>query len=98
MSHKHLNLLKVIFQDPINANIHWREVESLLKHLGAEVAAAHGARFRVMLNGVEGFFHLPHHGSACTPQTIKHLREYLAHARVSPSQYEEEDAAKRGRE
>jgi HicA-like toxin of HicAB toxin-antitoxin system len=98
MSHKHLNLLRVIFQDPISANIHWREVESLLSHLGATVEPSHGARFRVVLHGVEGFLHHPHHSNACTPQSIKQLREYLAHAGVSPSQYEDEDATKRGRE
>ncbi|MDH5287796.1 MAG: type II toxin-antitoxin system HicA family toxin, partial [Betaproteobacteria bacterium] len=36
MSHKHENLLRAIFHDPISANIHWREIESLIHHLGAE--------------------------------------------------------------
>ena len=39
MSHKHLHLLRTIFQDPVSGNIHWREVESLLHHLGAEVGS-----------------------------------------------------------
>jgi hypothetical protein len=88
MSTKHLNLLRAIFQNPPSANIHWREVESLLTHLGATVESAHGARFRVVLNGVEGFLHHPHNSNVCTPQFIKQLREYLAHAGVSPSGYE----------
>ena len=29
MSHKHATQLRSIFHDPISANIHWREVESL---------------------------------------------------------------------
>ena len=33
MSHKHEQLLRTIFHDPISANIHWREVESLLNHV-----------------------------------------------------------------
>ena len=37
MSHKHLHLLQTIYHDPISANIHWREIESLLTHLGATV-------------------------------------------------------------
>ena len=37
MSHKHDNLIRAIFHDPISGNIHWREVESLLHHLGAEI-------------------------------------------------------------
>lgn len=88
MSHKHIALLRSIFQDPISANIHWREIESLLNHLGAEVEPAHGARFRVVLNRVEGFLHHPHNSNVCSKQDIKHLREYLGHAGVTPSLYE----------
>lgn len=89
MSHKHEHLLHTLFQDPINTNIHWREVESLLAHLGAEVETLPGSRIRVMLNGVEGILHRPHHSSACGRQEVKHIREYLASARVTPSLYEE---------
>ena len=88
MSHKHLNLLRTIFQDPLSSNIHWREVESLLNHLGAAVEPTHGARFRVMLNRVEVCLHHPHHGNVCDKQTIKVLREFLGHAGVTLSQYE----------
>src|SRR4051812_699127 len=42
MSHKHENLIRAIFHDPIKGNIQWREVESLLKHLGAEVESLSG--------------------------------------------------------
>ncbi|MBR0564678.1 type II toxin-antitoxin system HicA family toxin [Azoarcus sp. L1K30] len=92
MSHKHLNLLRTIFQDPINGNIHWREIEALLIHLGASVEPAHGARFRVLLNRVEFFLHQPHHSSTCTKQDIKMLRENLSRAGVSPSAYEAQSA------
>jgi hypothetical protein len=83
MSH-HLTLLRAIFQDPVSGNIHWREVESLLHHLGATVEPSHGARFRVVLNEVEGILHHPHQSSVCSKQNIKQLREYLVHAGVSP--------------
>ena len=52
MSHKHENLIRTIFQDPISGNIHWREIESLLHHLGASVEPIQGARYRVVLNGI----------------------------------------------
>lgn len=89
MSNKQLNLLRTIFQDPLSNNVHWREVESLLHHLGASVEPSHGARFRVVLNQVEGFLHHPHHSNVCDKQTIKLLREFLVHAGVSPSSYED---------
>lgn len=87
MSHKHEHLIRAIFQDPPSANIHWREVESLLHHLDASVEPIEGARFRVRLNGVEGILHHPHHSNTFSKQDIKHLRQYLASARVTPSLY-----------
>lgn len=88
MSHKYAHLLRSIFQDPASGNIHWREVESLLHHLGATVDAAHGARFRILLNKQEFFLHHPHHSNVFNKQDIKPLREFLARAGVSPSSYE----------
>lgn len=88
MSHKHEAFIRAIFQDPISGNIHWREVESLLHHLGASVESLSGARVRVVLNGAEGILHRPHHSNVLDRSAIKHLREYLAHARVTPFLYE----------
>lgn len=90
MSHKHYTLLCTIFQDPLPANIHWREVESLLHHLGATIEPSHGARFKVSLKQASDFFHHPHHNSDCSRDLIKQLREFLARAGVSPSAYEAE--------
>lgn len=89
MSH-HLTLLRTIFQDPISGNIHWREIESLLRHAGANIEPAGGSRFRVLLNNVEGFLHHPHHGGVCSKQEIKHLREFLSRAGISLSTYTEQ--------
>ncbi|MEW5892819.1 MAG: type II toxin-antitoxin system HicA family toxin [Pseudomonadota bacterium] len=91
MSHKHhAQLLRSIFQDPLPANLHWREIESLLAHLGAELSPAHGARFKVVLNGQEGFLHHPHHSTTLDRQGVKLLREFLTRAGVSPSGFEAE--------
>lgn len=87
MSH-HLSLLKAIFQEPVSANMHWREIESLLHHLGATIEPTHGARFRVVLNEVEFILHHPHHGNEFTKQDVKQLRGHLTQAGVSPSLYE----------
>lgn len=87
MSHQ-LNVLRALFHDPISGNIHWREIESLLHHLGANVQPSHGARFHVVLNGVEGVLHHPHQGGICNKPEIKQIREFLSRAGVSPSAYE----------
>jgi hypothetical protein len=88
MSHKHINLIRAIFHDPVSGNIHWREIESLLHHLGASVTPTHGARFRVSLNGVEDFLHHPHQSNVYLKPEVKHLREFLSRAGVTPSSYE----------
>jgi len=88
VSHKHENLLRAIFHDPISGNIHWREIESLLNHLGASIESLSGARMRVKLHGYEGILHRPHRGNTLGRGDIQHLRDYLSHARATPSQYE----------
>ena len=93
MSHKHANLLRALFHDPISGNIHWREIESLLNHVGAKLEPLSGARFRATLNGAEAVLHRPHHNDTLDRSGVKHVREFLAHARITPSSYE---AAQRG--
>ena len=88
MSNNHLHLLQNIYHDPPSSNIHWREVESLLTHLGATIESAHGARFRVVLNRIEVFLHHPHNSATCPKQEIKQLREFLARAGITLSSYE----------
>ncbi|MDP3653413.1 MAG: type II toxin-antitoxin system HicA family toxin [Rhodoferax sp.] len=88
MSHKHHTLLRAIFHDPLPANIHWRELESLLGHLGATLEPSHGARFKVTLNQASDFLHHPHHNSECSRDLIKQVREFLTQAGVSLSTYE----------
>ena len=84
MSH-HGALLRTIFQDPINANIHWREVESLLHHLGASVESLNGNRIRVKLNRAEAVLHRPHHTHTLDRNGVRALRGFLASAGMTPS-------------
>ena len=99
MSHKHENLIQTIFRDPISANIHWREVESLLNHLGAVIEQLSGARMRVKLNSYEDVLHRPGHSATLGRQDIKTLREFLGRARITPSAYKEmRDRAKAAEE
>jgi hypothetical protein len=84
----HGALLRTIFQDPISANIHWREVESLLHHLGAETESLNGNRLRVKLGRAESLLHRPHHGHTLDRNGVRSLRGFLAAAGSTPSQYE----------
>lgn len=88
MSRHVTNLLRTIFHDPPSGNVHWRDVESLLKHVGAELEPISGARIRIKLNRMEGVLHRPHHGNTLDASGLTHVREFLARAGVTPSQYE----------
>jgi hypothetical protein len=88
MSRHHANLIRTIFHDPPTGNVHWRDVESLLRHVGATLEPLSGARVRVQLHHMEGILHRPHHSNVLDSHALLHLRGLLARGGVTPSQYE----------
>jgi hypothetical protein len=89
MSHRHDALVRTIFHDPISGNIHWREVESLLSHLGASVEQIGGGRIRAKLGHAESVLHRPHHGSTLDRGAVRELRGFLAAGGATPSMLEQ---------
>ncbi|MCL2021929.1 MAG: type II toxin-antitoxin system HicA family toxin [Betaproteobacteria bacterium] len=96
MSRKHRNLLDTILNNPPTCNLHWRDVEALLIHLGAVIEPNHGARFKVTLNGHEFFFRHPSHSSELQRLDVKHLRGELLAAGIDRA--EAADMRRRGEE
>ena len=96
MSRHHANLIRTIFHDPPSGNVHWRDVESLLRHVGATLESISGARVRVKLNRMESILHRPHHGNTLDASALLHLRGCLARGGVTPSQYESQGAPEPG--
>jgi len=92
MGRHHANLIRSIFHDPPSGNLHWRDVVSLLKHVGASLEPISGARIRVKLNRMEEVLHRPHQSNVLDVHSLVHLREFLARAGVTPSLYEAKDA------
>ena len=85
MNHKHESLLHTLFEGSVSANVHWRELESMLTHLGTKLEPHYGASFRVVLKNVEGFLHHPHSSPTCTKQELHHVRDFLVSAGVNPT-------------
>lgn len=94
MSRHHTQMLRTIFQDPPSGNIHWREIESLLKHVGASIEPASKGRIHIKLGRADSMLHRPHHGNTLDSRALLHLREILARGGVTPSAYEAAQAAK----
>lgn len=76
--------MQAIFADPVRANIKWSEIESLLKHLGAEIGEGAGSRVRIALNGVRAVFHRPHPRKEADRGAVKSMRRFLTEAGVKP--------------
>ncbi|MCW8825280.1 MAG: type II toxin-antitoxin system HicA family toxin [Gammaproteobacteria bacterium] len=83
MSKKHQKILDSIMGHQTSSNIHWREVESLLQHLGAELHETKGARVVVHLGGAEITMHHPHHGSTMGKNELHQLGQFLNDAGIS---------------
>lgn len=81
---KHENTLASIFSDPPPANIHWRSIESMFVHFGAELSAGSGSRVRVVLNGVRGVFHRPHPQKEAHRGLIRSVKRFLQAAKIQP--------------
>jgi hypothetical protein len=84
MSKKHQKVLAAIFSDHPSSNIHWKEIESLLNHLGATFKEGTGASQIVTLNGVEFTLHRSPHNSTMSKSSLYQLRKFLESANMRP--------------
>jgi hypothetical protein len=84
VSGRHRATLVAIFADPVRADIAWRDVEALLRAVGAEVSEGRGSRVRVALNGVRAVFHRLHPQKETDRGAVKSVRRFLYEAEVTP--------------
>ncbi len=56
MNKRHERTLNSIFAQPISGNIKWRDVEALLKNLGAILNERAGSRVAIFLGGRVAFY------------------------------------------
>jgi hypothetical protein len=56
LNHKHLHTLERIFQHPASHNLEWKDVISLVEHLGT-VEEEENGRMKFTLNGASEIFH-----------------------------------------
>jgi hypothetical protein len=82
MNTKQKKVLEAIFEEPVRANIVWRDVEALLKSLGAEITEGRGSRVRVGLNERTAVLHEPHPEKEMKKAAVRYLRGFLSEAGV----------------
>ena len=78
MKRKHKRILDAIFSHPVNANIRWDEIESLLKALGADIEEREGSRIVIIFpDNPPVVFHRPHPSPMADKGAIAYLRNWL---------------------
>jgi len=82
MNRRHQSTLLAIFTDPVQSNIVWTDIESMLKALGAEISEGRGSRVRIALNGVRAVFHRPHPEKETDKGAVKSMRRFLETAGI----------------
>lgn len=82
MNKKHRRTLEAVFKIPVQSRIPWKEVETLLKSLGAEISEGLGSRVRIALNGVKAIFHRPHPRKEIDKGALCDMRRFLITAGV----------------
>lgn len=82
MNRKHRETLAAVFAEPISGSIAWRDIEVMLKAMGAEVSEGQGSRIRISLGGTRAVFHRPHPRKETDKGALRSLRRFLLQAGV----------------
>ena len=69
--------LEAVWSDPINGNIEWTRIESLLTALGCRVVEGLGSTVTFEWQGRRATFHRPHPGKEALRYRVKAARELL---------------------
>ncbi len=83
MNAKQRKTLSALFTDPVNGNIEWRHIESLLVALGCQMIEGSGSRVTFILNGQRADFHRPHPGKEALRYRVKDVRKFLQRAGIT---------------
>lgn len=82
MRKKHTLTLNAIFADPVQSSILWRDIETMLEALGAEISERRGSRICISLNGVDAVFHRPHPRKETDKGAVNSIKRFLKEAGV----------------
>ena len=84
MNNKHRKTLQALWADPVNGNLEWVRIETLLVALGCQVIEGPGSAVTFEHEGRRANFHRPHPGKEALRYRVKAVREYLEKIGVQP--------------
>ncbi len=82
MNKKNKTTLAAIFENPVRSDILWKDIESLLYALGAEISEGRGSRVRIVLQSIRAVFHRPHPRKQTDKGSVRSMRRFLIFAGV----------------
>ncbi len=82
MTSKHRKTLEKMQKHPRPANLPWRDIESLLLHVGAEIEEGKGSAITVFLKKEVASFHRPHPDKEANKGAIVNALELLKRTRI----------------
>ncbi len=84
MNKRQRETLLAIFDEPVRSNISWRDIETMLEAIDAEISEGRGSRVRIALNGVRAVFHRPHPQKETDKGAVRSMRRFLEEAGIAP--------------
>ena len=84
MKRAHQRTLEAVFAHPTSANIDWKDIESLLRSLGAEVTEREGSRVAIFLFQEVRVFHRPHPSPKTDKGAVVSVKKWLEQYGVKP--------------
>ena len=84
MKRAHQRTLEAVFAHPTSANIDWKDIESLLRSLGAEVTEREGSRAAIFLFQEVRVFHRPHPSPKTDKGAVVSVKKWLEQHGVKP--------------
>ena len=84
MNGTHLKTLGRVLADPINGNIEWSRIESMLKAAGCRVIEGAGSSVTFKFNGRKMTLHRPHPGKEALRSRVLAVREFIERMGLKP--------------
>ena len=84
MNGTHRKTLEKILADPVNSNVDWLRIESLLKALGCSVVEGAGSWVTFEFNGRKLTLHRPHPGKEALRYRVLAVRDFVQRIGVLP--------------
>jgi hypothetical protein len=73
-----------VFADPVNANIEWARIESMLQAAGCRVVEGAGSSVTFEFGGRKMTLHRPHPGKEALRYRVLAVREFIAKSGIEP--------------